>query len=117
MSRQTFREPLYFGCIDRPGHYVWQADGTQARDDRHRWLEILDGLLPPEGPEIEGVARLHHWNGRTLLAFWDRSVDQRGACNSVFALPGKLTFDEAVAAAKKAFPKVWQRFTFEVMPE
>lgn len=107
--------PRYYGCIGRPGHYVWNPAGMGADDCD--WLRYLDGKLPPEGPEIEGVARLHYFNGCTLLAFWDRSVDQRGGCSSTFLLLGKLKFDEAVAAAKAAFPHVWQRFTFEVRPE
>jgi len=81
-----------------------------------QWLAYLDGLLPPE-VETQGVARLHHFNGCTLLAFWDRTGDSRPGSNSVFFIPGRVLFDEAVEAARKAFPGIWRRFTFEVVLE
>ena len=109
------REPRYFGCIRSAGHFVWSPEGRYVTDCE--WLGYLDGRLPPEGKEVEGVARLHHFNGCTVIAFWDNSVDSRPASNSAFMLLGKLTFDQAVEAAKQAFPQVWQRFTFEVRPE
>lgn len=114
------RYPLYFGCIRSAGHYV--LEGSQHAGNRHaehcEWLSYLDGKLPPEGSDREGVARLHHFNGCTLLAFWDRSVDTRPGSNSVFLLPNpRLSFERAVAAAKVAYPHIWQRFKFEVVQE
>lgn len=114
---------LYFGCANREGgHYLWMP-GMQSvpyhvqRDHLPGVLQShgLDGSYAPLGPEVEGRALLHHVHGRTVLAFWDRSVDQRGGSNSAFILRGVLTFEEAVARAKAAFPEVWARFTFDVV--
>jgi hypothetical protein len=118
MSSSQFREPIYFGCrrAGECGHYAFTQTGRQYGHNEH-WIDLLDGMFQPEGPEIEGVARLHHLNGMTILAFWDRSGDSRPASNSAFVLKGKLTFAEALAEAKQRFPWVFERFTFEVVPE
>lgn len=110
------KEPLYFGCVGRPGHYVFTPDLRHSDDTNTRWLSYLDGKLPPDdSTQTQGIARLHHFVGCTLIAFWDRSVDKRGGCNSVFALPGKLTFEQARDAAQRAFPNIWNRFGFPVV--
>lgn len=106
----------YFGCWEEPGHYLV--------DERMRsvpWelcpvgYEIDTGFCP-KGPEIEGKALLHFVNGWTILAFWDRSVDTRGKCNSAFLWEGKHEFDEMLAESKKKFPGVFAWFKFEVVP-
>lgn len=115
---------LYFGCENREsGHYLWMPGMHSVpyhvqRDQLPGPLQPhgLDGTYAPLGPEVEGQALLHHVHGRTVLAFWDRSVDHRGGSNSAFILSGRLTFEEAVAQARAAFPEVWARFPFEVVP-
>jgi len=64
--------------------------------------------------QVQGHARLTHHNGWTILAFWDRTGDSRGNSNSAFLEQGEHSFDEMVAKAKATFPKIWERFTFEV---
>lgn len=110
-----YERPVYLGCANnKVGHYVF---GVDSRTIHPHWLECMDGKFPPEGDQTEGIARLHHLNGCTVLAFWDRSVDKRPGSNIAFVAPGRLTFDEAVAAAKRNFPHVWPRFKFEVVAE
>lgn len=107
---------LYFGCWSRAqrGHYLHEVDGRTGRP-----LGIvpfvdaeLDGGFCPEGQQSEGVARLHHLRGWTVLAFWDRSADSRGNSHSTFLADGQHEFEEMVALAKEAFPAVWARFGF-----
>lgn len=62
----------------------------------------------------QGVAALHVVDGWTAIAFWDRSVDKRGACNSNFVTHDVVDFDEMVRRSRAAFPHVWARFPFEV---
>jgi hypothetical protein len=112
MSRLP-KAPRYFGCVGPAGHYVYNPGMGHDRD--MNWLAYMDGLLPPEGDQIEGLARLHHFNGCTVLAFWDRSGDKRPGSNSVFYVPGHATFDEVVEAAKKSFPGIWRRFPFNIV--
>lgn len=118
----------YFGPWDQPGHYlhdqshrrIWPTTGMIGP-----WrVDELDGGLCPNvsteaawkrtGPEIEGEAILHHKDGWTALAFWDRTVDTRMACCSVYVADAVLTFDEIVALAKDAFKTRWDRMRFEV---
>lgn len=123
---------IYFGCIQRPGHYLWRPglhfSSREVKDKLER-----DGIYPKcDGgfcpgvyydvrrpwrrprEQIEGLAKVTHLNGWTILSFWDRSVDSRGGSNSTFLEQGTLTFDEMVAKAKEVFPTIWARFKFEV---
>lgn len=110
----------YFGCVEQAGHYLWDT-----RFQRHYWgsaealsipwLDKLDGgLCPVHNREVEGEALLHVMNGWTAIAFWDRSVDKRGKCNSSFIAEGVHTFDEMRKIAEENFPKVWSRFPFKI---
>ena len=115
-------EPYYFGCRNNEaGHYAFdrtlfmRCKNVPVRN----WLSQHDGALPPQyGPEVEGLVQFRSWPGVCSIAFWDRSVDKRGKSSSSFLLPGELTPDEALAAAREAFPTVFARFTFDVaLPE
>ena len=117
-------EPLYFGCWQQPGHFLWQVGMRkiygQYKSFTHRLETKFDGTLCPSDTDVEGLAALHILFSHredciTALAFWDRSVDKRGGCNSVFFLPGRMFFDEAVKAAREAFPEVFARFNFSVV--
>lgn len=111
--------PLYFGCWGEMGHYLWTPRHTRPAD-----AEIpafagdggrrLDGTLCPLGREIEGLCALAHLEGWTVISFWDRSGDKRGKSNSNFLLPGTLGQQEALAAARAAFPALFARFPFQV---
>lgn len=109
------KAPRYFGCVGPPGHHVFNPG--LAYDRTLPWLSYLDGMLATDKTDAEGVARLYHFNGCTLLAFWDRSGDSRPGSNSVFYVPGRKTFEEVVESAKKSFPGIWRRFTFNVVLE
>ena len=132
----------YYGCKDRPGHYLFQPSeqgmrsvGREADALGFGWAAMqLDGNYPPaergrpddrghrrvlrEAPQ--GAAALHHVERRgvtwTIVAFWDRSVDDRPGCSSTFLIEGQSTFEEAMEIAKSAFPSVWARLPFEVVP-
>lgn len=124
-------ECFYFGCIDGPGHFFHgQGRGCHAfreLEDRLRLLFAgLDGTLCWNSPrserdryarrdEAEGRAFVTHRGGWTALAFWDRSVDRRGACNSVFFVRGTLTFAQIVRVARHRWPNIWSRFDFPVV--
>ncbi len=131
---------LYFGPWDRAGHYFHWENGCSAQPFRvaarlggrgipesFPWQDWeVDGKLQPghipsksqyqrSRPEIEGEAHLHHKNGWTALAFWDRSVDHRGASNSTYFAEGTFTFDDMVAMAKERFAERWNKMRFEVV--
>lgn len=119
---------IYFGCYRETGHFFWRPGMQYAPYDGNvtPWGWAIDGGLCPGAstnpdrtwergrPEVEGEVVLHHKNGWTALAFWDRSVDQRPGSNSVFCAEGNFTFEEMCALAQQHFPTVWSRFKFTV---
>ena len=129
-------ECYYFGCQGQAGHYWWKPDKSWTWDNGVRqivgealwnkvWPKIDGGFCPgaskdPKkpwqrtGPEVEGEALLHHVDGWSILSFWDRSVDKRGACNSNFIVRGEHTFEEVLKAARESFPQVLDRLKFEI---
>jgi hypothetical protein len=121
-------EAYYFGCQREAGHYWWRKYGGHAYDVEKivgpNLHPRIDGGFCPGSvrgdpwkrtrPEIEGEAALHHVDGWTVLSFWDRSVDSRGASNSNFVARGARSYVIMRAIAEAQFPDVWKRFKFEV---
>ena len=119
---------LYFGCHRESGHFFWVPGMNYARDaERTLPWKRVDGVLCPGAgpdpdfptarmtrPEVQGEAALHHKDGWTALAFWDRSVDERGGCNSIFFAEGVYDFEAMKRLAQEHFPEVWKRFRFKV---
>ena len=118
----------FFGCWGEPGHYLFNPRGgmtphaTLPPQIRGR----IDGgfcrAAPPgerwdgkKAYEAEGLALLHHVEGWTILAFWDRSGDQRWGSHSTYLAKGEHDFAEMVRLAREAFPAVWARYGFEVV--
>lgn len=81
---------------------VWTAPSPRSPDQvRDRWRE--------RGPETEGMAYLHHVEGWTVVAWWDRSEDHRGGSNAAFLARGTHTLDAMLALARRAFPREMRR--------
>ncbi len=113
---------LYWGCWDRPGHYLHRTDGTkiwrmqQDMSDFPWSTALLDcGLLRNgcrpdlyDGKVFWTCGGLAFWYA---FLWWDNSVDHRGASNSGFYVRGfgwpeaQLAFDYTCAQ----FPKVVAR--------
>jgi len=120
----------YFGCVGSPGHYWFGLPQEWHGRPQDFPFEHIDGKFAPRvyvsgykpynyDEASEGQASITYINDNnhmiwTVLAFWDRSVDKRGGCNSNFIMQGRHSFDGAVAIAKERFPSIWQRFKFEV---
>ena len=108
-------EGYYFGCIDVPGHYIFVPRGRLHSYSRLvSWILRMDGALTPFLDAEDGKALLHHFDGFTVLAFNDCSVDTRPQSNSMFVFPGNLSFEEIIVMAVKHFPGVMGRFNFVV---
>jgi hypothetical protein len=114
---------FYFGCYDDKGHHMRAAEGLGLRYSREEFdfvrtnpwgYGVEGGLCPQKAGEVQGESLVHHKDGWTALSFWDRSIDTRPGCNSNFLAEGTHSFAEMVALAKKHFPTVINRFTFEV---
>jgi hypothetical protein len=113
----SLREPLYFGCWQRPGHHLRTRDGRDVWRERDvlPW-DRIDGALTPKGDRRQGAATIHRRgeeNGLdhawTALAWNDYTIDSRGGSNSVVFLPGFLTWDEALPLARESFPHIFER--------
>lgn len=114
----------YFGCYDLAGHYLYAAQNFKGEPAATRmryfenqpWGKEVDGgLCPKFKNQNEGEALIHHKDGWTALAFWDRSGNQRLNSNSVFMQKGTHDFAGMVEFAQKAFPFVWMRFRFQII--
>ena len=122
---------LYFGCESkwRIGHFLFLPGLTSAHryeDELPESLRVPDGTFAPHksgcrksycgcGSGPEGKATIQIIGGWTVVAFWDRSADGRGASNSVFMVRGEHTFEQVVSRTREAFPTVWARFPFGVV--
>jgi hypothetical protein len=107
---------FYFGCWESTGHYLYLPSGAHAWNAELDlpWGYDLDGALAPQvarGEQEQGHARLHHKDGWTALAFWDRSADRRYGSNSAFIAEGTHDFAAMCALAERQFPAVWKRIT------
>ena len=130
---------FYFGCWREPGSYFWHraSDGTPVRvydngESERRllggyphasdhgngeipWGYGLDGGLLKGRSLRQGEAVVEQRGGWTAISFWDRSVDSRPDSSSTFVFDALLMPGEALAAARKAFTPIFDRFDFEVV--
>lgn len=114
---------LYFGCWDRPGHFLHEKSGAHVyRQDQQYpslfWTPPLmdSGLLRNgEVPDLPDGRVFWTCGGNIefwyAFYWWDRSVDKRGACNSGFYVRGFgwPQAEDAFAFACAEFPRVVQR--------
>lgn len=117
----------YYGCIKTVGHRMHTVKLQQIYGWRSPWGVYPDGTLAPHTSkrcgngcstcactQPEGVSAVHHKDGWTALAFWDRSIDRRTNSNSVFLFSGDHDFLRMIALAIEHFPSVMKRFEFPI---
>jgi hypothetical protein len=110
---------LYFGCIGRTGHYLHLNEHETCRD---WWLREnlptvnpnlemrMDGTFTPAGiVEKEGIYRESIVPPLRIVAWWDRSLDNRFASNSALIGVGYASAEEMLDAAVKLYPSVMAR--------
>jgi hypothetical protein len=122
----------YFGCISRPGHYLWDNEhkklwyGELPEDFPSAWKfkdssgkeYVAESKIAPNAYGEQGKALLQCGiEGWTCLSFPDRSVDSRPNCVSVFLERGIVTPERMMEYAKAQFPSVVNRFDFEITYE
>ena len=107
----------YYGCNKESGHFLFRPDRittTRLQDSGLPW-EHIDGTLCPQTTPQQGVAKIHHKQGWTAIAFWDKSIDSRTGSNSVFLAEGIHGFYHMIEFSKKHFPKIFNRFKFPII--
>lgn len=117
---------FFFGCWTNLGHHLFNTRAISVSADRAGlpWAEPDMDQCPgwrkskdvnfPEDQQIEGRAKLHHKDGWTALAWWDRSVDHRYGSNAGLYAQGTFTADEMIQLGQTYFPHVFVRFTYEI---
>lgn len=118
---------FYFGCYNSIGHKFYSAGGLPMSEkdweDMPWKYSSIDGTYAPAErprkhvviPEPDGVCKLYHHRGWTMVAFWDKSFDSRTGSNSVFIVEGEYKFSSAISRAKSVFPEIFRRFNFELV--
>ena len=127
-------EVYFFGVApgSTSGHYLytpaWRTC-TEAAGLSQRQLdaEFVPGLAhrkpdheyPDPRYQEQGACKLTHRfdcaalrSGRTewtIVGWWDRTGDRRHGSNSAILVRGALSFEEAIACGREAFPQVWAR--------
>lgn len=105
---------FYFGVDkDRRCGHGW-CDGTGGTIyDYARMPARIDGVYAPRDGNRNEAPQGHcrqvivgEW---TIVAWWDRSGDPRGACNSALAARGLHSFDAMIAAGRAQYPWVFER--------
>lgn len=117
-------EVYYFGCRGQAGHYWFKPHGSMRHNQEpplgydivHGKIDsgFCPGSIPGDSygrsrPEVEGEACLHHLPEWTILAWWDRSVDIRGGCNSNLVAKGHYSYADMIEIGKAQFPDVMSR--------
>ena len=104
----------YFGYLTS-GHSVY-LDSIEHYAVNYLIEGGLDtGLLKKAGvPDVPGKGAYVQASGYSIVTFWDRSGDRRGNSNSAFFALGDHTADELLAAARERYPRLFERFNFEI---
>lgn len=110
-------EVLFFGCqsATSKGHYFFRPhfrkydfDPKHFRDEQGRHLD--GGFLEAQGVrDVQGSAAYRQLNGYSIVSWWDRSGDSRGASNSAFIVQGDHTPQEVMRLGAESFPTILPR--------
>lgn len=113
-------ELFYFGCIREAGHYLWLSEHCRI------WSSTDVGISNQLGAALDGAFCPADMNEQqrwlcsfvppwTIVAWWDRSVDSRPNCVSVFIAKGfKDEPHRLLDNAQKLFPSVFVRQPIEL---
>lgn len=133
---------LYFGVINGRGHDMWVSETDIALppspDDSDVWASPMGSFELPwsrvdcalcpgkryarrgdwvgeveKVDQREGEYALHHRDGWTALAWWDRSGRNGFWSNSTLFAQGTFTAAEMLAMAHVSFPSVMARIDYK----
>lgn len=111
------RPCYFFGCGNRIGHYLHEPGGKPVHSaGPFWWMELYGAFCPGRErprhgprPEVQSACKVTHVQGWTVLASWDRSVDERGTSNGAFLAEGTYGFEGMIALAREHFPQIVER--------
>lgn len=117
-------EVYFFGVPpgSTSGHHLYAPDWKSYAEaaglsQRQIDAEFVPGLAfrkpgyeyPDPKHQEQGACKLTHRSGWTVVGWWDRTGDKRHGSNSAILVRGVLSFEEAIACGREAFPRVWAR--------
>ena len=116
------RDVFFLGCWSRShiGHYIHDRTGhSLMRGTMDEvlpfWLRQIDGTYcgspSAEVREPQNRGRVVDVDGWTVLAFWDRTADERYGSNGAFIAKGTHDFEVMCEIGRRHFPSVWARIT------
>lgn len=133
---EAAQKALYFGVHphQEAGHFFWTTqwdhgdEPWRVPETLHKVHRHFDAGWPPatrsrrlvtspraytivetdERPP--GMAAVGHHNGWTVVSWWDRSGDDRGASHSTILIPAIVEEGLELAVAERAFPAVFARY-------
>lgn len=124
-------EAYFFGCWEQSGHFWRSAPPKNLQypeiekrlgPDIHVRIDtgFCPGVMKGEQykrsrDEVEGEAALHRVNGWTILSWWDRSVDKRGACNSNVVVLGEHNYATMLEVVRAQFPSLFARRASDIV--
>lgn len=95
------------------GHYFYTEPWEKVceLDEMTPWAYKVDAELAPktQNYQTQGLVKRHVKDGWTALAFWDRTGDARPGSNTAFFFNRVLTYEDAIARAKEAWPRIFER--------
>lgn len=102
----------YFGCWDRPGHYLHTASG-KCYGAVGPWtsgkLDDPDNWNGKGASSSTSRVNMHYVDGWTLMCMRDYSVDTRPGSHAIFLAEGTHTQDAMWVLAADAFPFIAAR--------
>ena len=110
--REAKRRCWYFGTWRGPGHQFHGPDGKQrySEGSPHRMQPFgYPYDLQPDCGQREGPAALHHRDGWTCLAWWDRHEDTRPGCIGALICEGEHSFASMLKILEAKFERVFKR--------
>lgn len=112
---------LYFGCIDRAGHYLFhpvRGDlSWQETKDGTPWSDNIDGGLFGDSRRKweAGIVHTCKKAGWTGIAWADYSIDTRPGSHSTFVVAADITTEQLLQLSRQQWPHVFSRHKFPAL--
>jgi|GEM_PF-3174955 hypothetical protein len=110
---------LYFGCIERAGHYLFKNSHQKLRYNEQvelskkysineNFMGHIDGLFtPPKYKSGYNVVKIN--SDIIVISWWDNTVDNRQGSNSNLIGIGYESIEEILNEANSLFDSVMKR--------
>jgi len=110
-------DAYFFGCVDEPGHYLWERrEGSDSLwrckpppDWGPLWYRLDGGYARNDEITVHLTSDDPLPAGWTVVTMNDYSVDGRQGSHATFVLEGRFDRASAIARVREEFPEICQR--------